>query len=95
MPSFLVSATPHFERLLRALIKRNPEVKGIYVRAIGILETDPYNQTHHYAIKKLIDIPQGEGRWRLSLGRLRFRYDIKDRGVSFHYCGLRREDTYA
>jgi hypothetical protein len=39
-------------------------------------------------------VPRGEGQWRLALGRFRFRYDIYDQDVVFHYCGLRREDTY-
>jgi hypothetical protein len=36
----------------------------------------------------------GEGQYRLSLGRWRFRYDVAGRVVLMTYCGLRREDTY-
>jgi hypothetical protein len=36
----------------------------------------------------------GEGQYRLSLGRWRFRYDIERHVVLLGYCGLRREDTY-
>jgi hypothetical protein len=50
----------------------------------------PINRTRRYQIKKLEGVPAGEGQYRLSLGRWRFRYDIAE----LHYCGLRREDTY-
>jgi len=46
------------------------------------------------AIKKLEAVSLGEGQWRLSLGRFRFRYDIYGQEVVLQYCGLRREDTY-
>jgi len=36
----------------------------------------------------------GEGQYRLSLDRWRFRYDVAGRVVLMTYFGLRREDTY-
>jgi hypothetical protein len=39
-------------------------------------------------------VSPGEGQWRLTLGRWRFRYDISGQAVELHYCGLRREETY-
>lgn len=55
---------------------------------------DPFNRTRRHHIKKLEDVSSGDGPYRLSLGRWRFRYDILDQVVLLSYCGLRREDTY-
>lgn len=93
-PSFSVRTTPHFDRLLTSLTKRHRELVDRYAEALEILRTDPYNRTRRHHIKKLEGILQGEGQYRLSLGRWRFRYDIYGREVVLHSCGLRREDTY-
>lgn len=91
---FSVRSTLGFERFLRKLLKTHSELVAIRERVGAILETDPYNQSRAYHIKKLEAVPPGEGQWRLSLGRFRFRYDIYGREVVLTFCGLRREDTY-
>jgi len=93
-PAFAVRTTPHFERLAQRLLKKHPDFREILVRAREILQTDPYNRARSYHIKKLEDVKQGDGQYRLSLGRFRFRYDIYGREVVLQYCGLRREDSY-
>ena len=93
-PRFAVRTTPHYERLTRRLLKGHPEFRGLQERAVGILATDPYNQSGTSNVKKLVAAAAGEGQWRLSLGRFRFRYDIVGAEVVLHYCGLRQEDTY-
>ncbi len=93
-PPFSVRITPHYERLVRRLLRGHPELGGLQKRALTILAADPYNQTGAHHIKKLVAASAGEGQWRLALGRLRFRYDIVGAEVVLHYCGLRREDTY-
>jgi len=93
-PAFSVRTTPHFERLAQGLLKKHPDFPEILGRARQILQTDPYNRTRNYHIKKLEGVKQGDGQYRLSLGRFRFRYDIYGREVVLQYCGLRREDTY-
>ena len=93
-PLFSVRATPHYDRLARRLLNTHPEFDTMENRARQVLETDPYNRSRANPIKKLKDISQGEGQYRLSLGRWRFRYDIYGREVILHYCGLRREETY-
>lgn len=93
-PSFVVRTTSRFDRLLTSLARRHREVTERYAEALDILHTDPYNRSRRHHIKKLEGTPQGEGQYRLSLGRWRFRYDISGRNVILHYCGLRREDTY-
>jgi mRNA-degrading endonuclease RelE of RelBE toxin-antitoxin system len=93
-PSFAVRTTSRFDRLLTSLARRHREVTERYAEALDILHTDPYNRSRRHHIKKLEGNPQGEGQYRLSLGRCRFRYDIHGREVVLHYCSLRREDTY-
>ena len=93
-PAFSVRTTPHFERLAQRLFKGHPDFPEILGRAREILQTDPYNRTRNYHIKKLEGVKHGDSQYRLSLGRFRFRYDIYGREVVLQYCGLRREDTY-
>jgi hypothetical protein len=95
MPApFLVRTSSHYERLARLLRKRQPKFDAAHQRTIQILGQDPTNRSGSYDIKKLTNMPKGEGQWRLALGRFRFRYDIYDQDVVLQYCGLRREDTY-
>jgi mRNA-degrading endonuclease RelE of RelBE toxin-antitoxin system len=93
-PLFTVRSTPGFERPFGKLLKAHPELRAIRERVGEILETDPYNHGRAHHIKKLEAVPRGEGQWRLSLGRFRFRYDIYGNEVVLQYGGLRREDTY-
>ena len=86
-PRFSVRSIPAFERPFRKLLKAHPELGALR-------ETDPYNQSRAHHIKKLETVPRGDGQWRLSFGRFRFRYDIYGREVVLQFCGLRREDTY-
>ena len=91
---FTVRADPHFERLASPLRKHHRDFDGRLLRAVEILEVDPLNVARSHPIKKLADVKQGQGQYRLRLGRWRFRYDIYGQEVVLTYCGLRREDTY-
>ena len=91
---FTVENSPRFGRLASQLQSGHPEFKERLREARAILEIDPYNQSHQYAIKKLTGGQAREGQWRLRLGRWRFRYNIEGQIVQLEYCGLRREDTY-
>jgi mRNA-degrading endonuclease RelE of RelBE toxin-antitoxin system len=93
-PAYSVVTTAHFDRLLKKLAPRHSELVERFEEAVGILSLDPYNKSHKYPIKKLKEVPAGEGQYRLRSGRFRFRYDIAEREVVLLYCGLRREDTY-
>ena len=84
-PPFSLCTTPHYERLVRHLLKRHPELRAQQGSAFEILTTDPHNRTRASNIKKLVSVPPGEGQWRLSLGRFRFRYDIYGPEVVMHY----------
>jgi len=91
---FRVLATPRFERLLRPLVKRHPNLVNVYDSALSILMLDPHNVSRNYPIQKLEGVGPQEGQYRLRLGRWRFRYDIVGQDVVLQYCGLRREETY-
>jgi hypothetical protein len=92
--SFDIRTTPRFDRLVHALHKRHTELAERYASAICILSADPYNRGRQHNVRKLEGVRHGEGQYRLSLGRWRFRYDIYGNVVVFFFCGLRREDTY-
>jgi hypothetical protein len=93
-PAFSVQATPHYERLSSKLKKGHRDFEATEKSAAAILSGDPYNRMRRHHIKKLEGVTPGDGQYRRSLGRWRFRYDIADQVVELHYCGLRREDTY-
>jgi len=93
-PPFKVRTTARYDRLAKSLQRGNPNFFTYHGSALEILSLDPYNYTSRYHIKKLEGVPPGDGQWRLSLGRWRFRYDIYYQDVVLQYCGLRREDTY-
>jgi mRNA-degrading endonuclease RelE of RelBE toxin-antitoxin system len=93
-PGFDVRTTPRFDRQLRSLHRRHPDLAERFAAAVDILSVDPYNRSREHPIRKLESVRQGEGQYRLRLGRWRFRYDIYRREVVLHYCSLRREDTY-
>lgn len=93
-PSFAVQPTSHYQRLSTKLQKSNRDFEATERSAVAILSADPYNRSRSHKIKKLEDVPRGEGQYRLSLGRWRFRYDILGQVVLLGYCGLRRENTY-
>jgi mRNA-degrading endonuclease RelE of RelBE toxin-antitoxin system len=93
-PAYSVVTTGHFDRMMKKLAPKHPELVERFEEAIGILSLDPYNKSGKYAIKKLQAVSAGEGQYRLRSGRFRFRYDVAGREVVLMYCGLRREDRY-
>ena len=88
-PAFAVHATPAFERRLKKLIPRHPELVDHYAEALAALQKDPRNRSRAHKIKKL-----GPVRYRFRSGRWRFIFTLEGRVVWLTYCGLRREDTY-
>ena len=92
--AYSVVTTAHFDRLLKKLAPKHPELVERFEEALEILSLDPFNKSHKYPTKKLNEVAAGEGQYRLRSGRFRFRYDVAERELVMHYCGLRREDTY-
>jgi mRNA-degrading endonuclease RelE of RelBE toxin-antitoxin system len=93
-PAYSVLTTAHFDRLLKKLASKHPDLVERFEEAIAILSLDSHYKSGRYAIKKLREVSAGAGQYRLRSGRFRFRYDIEEREVVLLYCGLRREDTY-
>ena len=93
-PLFSVRTTSAFERWLKKLAAKQPDLPAAYKDALQILEVDPYNRTRTHPIKKLTAVPRGDVQYRLRIGRWRFRYDVYDDLVLLTDCSLRREDTY-
>jgi hypothetical protein len=93
-PAFTVHSTSQYERLSTKLQKRHPDFAATERGAVAILSADPYNRTRRHHIKKLEGVGEGEGQYRLAVGRWRFRYDVIGQVVLLSYCGLRREETY-
>jgi mRNA-degrading endonuclease RelE of RelBE toxin-antitoxin system len=89
--SFRTRPTPHFERELRKLTRKNPRLTAVYEKAITILEEDPHNNSRRYDIEKLEDVKPGEGEWRIREGDYRIRYDIFGRDVVLYSFRHRRE----
>lgn len=92
--AFVVRTVPRFDRFAKALRKQHPDFTAFYRDCIAILAKDPYNTSGTHPIKKLTNVSQGAGQYRLRLRRWRFRYDIYDDTVLLTYCGLRDESTY-
>jgi mRNA-degrading endonuclease RelE of RelBE toxin-antitoxin system len=94
MMPFEVKVTTRFDRELRQLSARHPDLPKLCAAILPILQNDPYNRTRSHAVKKLAGVGAGDGQYRIRSGRFRFRHDISDRVVYLKACALRREDTY-
>jgi len=92
--SYRVQTSTHFDRLIKKLIPKHPDLLSRFEEALALLSVDPLKSTNKHPIKKLQGVSTGEGQYRLRSGRFRFRYDVSGKEVVLHYCGLRREDTY-
>lgn len=49
-----------------------------------MLEADPFNLEGRANIRKLADVPAGEGQFRLRIGDYRLRYDVVGDEVILH-----------
>src|SRR5258708_40253422 len=91
---FTVHPTSHYQRLSTKLRKGHRDFEATERSAVAILSTDPYNRSRSHSTKKLGGVSRGEGQYRISVARWRFRYDIFGQAVHLSSCRLRREDTY-
>jgi mRNA-degrading endonuclease RelE of RelBE toxin-antitoxin system len=83
---FLVLATSHFDRELKKLAARHPELPEHYKDVVLALKQDPYNRSRRSLIKKLQGVQADEGQYRIRSGRFRFRYDIEGQSVYLKLC---------
>lgn len=88
---FRTLSSPSFERDIRKLGRRNPNLLLKVEEAAAILREDPYNTTRAHDIKKLAAVPQGEGQWRIRIGDYRIRYDVFGTDVVLYSFRHRKE----
>jgi mRNA-degrading endonuclease RelE of RelBE toxin-antitoxin system len=88
---YRVIVLPGLEREARQLRKRFPGVYTDLLRAIELLETDPFDLEGRANIRKLVDVPAGEGQFRLRLSDYRLRYDVTGDEVVLHSIRPLRE----
>ena len=81
---YTVIAGGLFERDVRRLRKHRPRVYESLLDAVELLEKDSYNLRGRANIRKLVDVPRGEGQFRLRVGDYRLRYDIVGDEVVLH-----------
>ena len=87
---YRVIVLPGLEREVRRLGKRFPHVYRSLLRAIELLETDPFNLEGRANTRKLVDVPAGEGQFRMRLGDYRLRYAVAGEEVILHSMRPRR-----
>ena len=90
---FKVLSTPCFDRELQKIYKRDKKIADMLEKVAEILAEDSFNHSGKYDIKKLVDVKQGDGQWRIRLGAYRFRYDIFGKQTVLHSV-KDRKDVY-
>jgi len=88
---FRVSQSSKFERDFDRLARAHRVSTALLDELKPIFQSDPYNRSRAYHIKKLHDIKQGEGEWCLRIGIWRVRYDISGASVILHSLKPRPE----
>ena len=92
MPQFFrLLPSTRFKRDLEGILKQNPALLRVLEPLKAILLLDPSNRTGRYDIKKLRDVPVGEGQWRIRAGKYRLRYDIVGIDVILYSFKHRKE----
>lgn len=87
---FKVFVTPTFEKSFKKL--KNNFTDTDLLKVIKILESDPFNQSKKFNIRKLKNIEPGS--WRIRIGEYRIRYDIIEDKVILHLV-MHRKDIYS
>ncbi len=90
---FRVFSTHAFDRSIKRLARKNPDIQNIFDGCVSILETDPHNISRQHNVKKLTTVASGDGQWRIRSGVYRLRYDIEGNRVLLHSIN-HRKDAY-
>jgi mRNA-degrading endonuclease RelE of RelBE toxin-antitoxin system len=94
MPSsYRILVTSFFEKDLRRQSKKDHKILTGIENLKKILETDPYNLSRRFDIRKLKGIKPGEGQFRIRIKQYRLRYDIFGLDVVL-YSFRHRKDIY-
>jgi len=81
---YRVLSTSAFEREARRIHERDPRMREALVEAVTLLEADPLSSQRRANIRKLVNVPAGEGQYRLRIGDYRLRYDVVGGEVILH-----------
>jgi mRNA-degrading endonuclease RelE of RelBE toxin-antitoxin system len=88
---FRLLPSTRFRRDFKEVLKRNRDLLRKLELLKIILLHDPYNRSQRYDIKKLRNVPVGEGQWRIRSGKYRLRYDIIGSDVILYSFKHRKE----
>lgn len=88
---FRLIATPPFERSLRRLAKKNLQIASMVEQMLLVMQEDPLNLSRKHNIKKLTNIDEGSGQWRIRSGVYRPRYDVIGKDVVLYSINHRKE----
>jgi mRNA-degrading endonuclease RelE of RelBE toxin-antitoxin system len=90
-PVYRLLPTSGFRRDFEEVYKRNPGITRQIDSLKLILSHDPFNRSGRYDVKKLKDIPRGEGQYRIRSGKYRLRYDVEGNDVILYSFKHRKE----
>ncbi len=88
---FRLLPSSRFKRDFEEIYKQSPAIVRQLEPIKIILSHDPYNRSRRYDIKKLKDVAQGEGQYRIRSGKYRLRYDIIGDDVILYSFNHRKE----
>lgn len=88
---YVIRTSSRFLRDARKLLRQHPDLVEVLEDLRTILGEDPYNRAMQHDIKKLTDVKQGQGQWRIRQGDYRLRYDIFGPEVVLYSFRHRRE----
>jgi len=88
---FRLLPSTRFKQDFEEILKRNRDLIRKLEPMKTILLHDPYNRSGRYDIKKLKDVPVGEGQWRIRSGKYRLRYEIIGADVILYSFKHRKE----
>ena len=90
---YRILVTSFFEKDHRRQSKKDHKILKEIENLKRILETDPYNISRRFDIRKLKGIKPGEGQFRIRTKQYRLRYDIFGQDVVL-YSFRHRKDIY-
>lgn len=89
---FNILTTSAFDKMLKKVFKKDKKISKSIKEISNILKENPYGENNS-KIKKLTDIKQNDGMWRIRFHEYRIRYDVIGKDVVLHSI-KNRKDSY-